>query len=278
MSKVISQRSGSSVVTNRKHEWFERLARLGYGSRGVIYGLVGGLAFLAAVGQGGQTTDTKGAIAKLMEAPAGWLIVLAIALGLIGYSAWRFCQAVLDADTHGNDAKALAIRGGLFVSSLTHLLLAVWAGRLAFRQATSDPNSGESHEQLVAMIMSHAFGHWIVGIAGVILIGVGVAEFLKGSQEKFERYFTWDTKQRARLIPICKVGLFARGLIFAIIGGFVVYAAITTDPSNAGGLQDALQWIRSQPFGPWLLGFVAAGLVCFAVYSLLEAFYRRIQI
>jgi hypothetical protein len=34
--------------------------------------------------------------------------------------------------------------------------------------------------------------------------------------------------------------------------------------------------LQHQPFGPWLLGLVAAGLLIFAVHSFFEARYRRL--
>lgn len=265
--------TASAKATGR--EWLSHLARLGYGSRGVIYLIIGGLALFAALGQGGGTTDTKGAVQKLMELPAGWLLVLAIALGLVGYSVWRFCQSVFDADNHGSDGKAMVIRGGLLISSISHILLAIWAGKLALGFATG--GSSGSKESWVALLMSQPFGRWLVGALGLILIGVGVAQFAKGHRESFEKYFKWDYDERRWLIWFCKFGLYARGVIFAIIGGFIVYAAISTNPSDAGGLQEALQWLRSQPYGPWLLGTIAIGLVCFGIYSGVEAVYRRIQ-
>lgn len=267
--------SSNTAITNSDSGWLDKLARLGYASRGVIYLIIGSLALMAAIGSGGSTTDSKGALMKLMQAPGGWIMVLVLCIGLLGYSAWRFCQAFLDADGHGTDAKAWVVRGGLMVSSVTHLFLAFWAGKLAIGSAIS--GSSEGKETLVATLMAQPLGQWLVGIAGVILIGVGVAQFLKGHGEKFDKHFTWDHDERRWLVNFCKFGLYARGVIFAIIGGFIVYAAYTTDPDDAGGLAQALSWLRSQPFGPWLLGITAAGLICFAIYSCVEAIYRRVN-
>ncbi len=274
MSTASTSQSTASNLGQR--DWLETLARLGYASRGVIYLIIGGLALLAAFGQGGETIGTKGAIQEVFYAPLGWLLVMAIAIGLVGYSIWRFCQSVLDADRHGTDGKAWVIRGGLLVSSVTHLLLAIWAGKLAIGSASGESDTG-AKETMVTMLMSKPFGQWLVGIAGVVLIGVGIAQFAKGHGEKFEKHFTWADQKRRKLIYFCKFGLYARGVIFAIIGGFVIYAAYTTNASNAGGLAEALAWLRDQAFGPWLLAIVAAGLVCFGLYSIVEAIYRRVQ-
>ena len=89
------------------------LARSGYAARGVVYLIVGGLAVLAALGGGGQTTDSKGALLTILQQPFGNVLLGLVALGLVGYAIWRLVQALMDTDHHGTDAKGLAIRGGL---------------------------------------------------------------------------------------------------------------------------------------------------------------------
>jgi hypothetical protein len=73
-----------------------------------------------------------------------------------------------------------------------------------------------------------------------------------------------------------RVGLVARAMVFGLIGYFVLRTAIDYDPHEATGLDGALARVHHQPFGPWLLGLTAAGLIVFAAYSLFEARYRRL--
>ena len=89
----------------------EALARLGYGARGVVYGLVGALALMAAVGSGGQTGGSRSALQTLLSQPFGRVWLGLIALGLAGFCIWRILEAVTDADRHGADAKGWGIRG-----------------------------------------------------------------------------------------------------------------------------------------------------------------------
>ncbi|MDN6320441.1 MAG: DUF1206 domain-containing protein [Marinobacter sp.] len=44
-----------------------------------------------------------------------------------------------------------------------------------------------------------------------------------------------------------------------------------------GGIAELFETFRGQPFGMWLMAFVAAGLFAFGAYSILEAFYRRVN-
>lgn len=272
--------SSAGTLTTESTEdtkWLEPVARAGYAARGVIYLIIGGLATMTAFGFGGETTGSKGALSNLLQAPYGWLLVLVVALGLFSYSTWRFCQAIFDTDDHGTDAKGMAIRGGLLVSATTHVLLAFWAVSVVLGSASSS-GSGSEKESLVATVMSYTFGHWLVGLIGLAVIGVGVAHFLKGYDEQFEKRFTWSSDTRSKLKPFCKFGLYARGALFAILGGFVIYAAVTTDPSKAAGLSEAMSWLRGQPYGALLFTAAAFGLTCFGIYSIVEAIYRRVDV
>ena len=53
-------------------------------------------------------------------------------------------------------------------------------------------------------------------------------------------------------------------------------AAIDYKANEAIGLGGALAKLHGQPFGPWLLGAVAAGLIAFGLFSISETRYRRI--
>ena len=72
------------------------------------------------------------------------------------------------------------------------------------------------------------------------------------------------------------VGHLARAVVFALIGWFLIKAAIDYDPDKAVGLDGALAKLASSAFGPVVLGIVAAGLIAFACYSVLDARYRRV--
>jgi hypothetical protein len=72
------------------------------------------------------------------------------------------------------------------------------------------------------------------------------------------------------------VGHLARAVVFALIGVFLIKAAVDYEPKKAVGLDGALAKLQHQSYGGWLLGLVALGLIAFAVYSLSDARYRRI--
>ncbi len=151
----------------------EYVARAGYAARGVVYLLVGGLAVLAAFGRGGQAEDSRGALQWLLGVPLGDVLLAAIGGGLLGYAIWRSIQATKDTDHHGKDAKGMAIRAGMLSSAVTHTLLAFFAISLIFTFEASSSGGGGS-QGVADWLMKQPFGRWLVGGAGLILVGVGL--------------------------------------------------------------------------------------------------------
>jgi Domain of Unknown Function (DUF1206) len=73
-----------------------------------------------------------------------------------------------------------------------------------------------------------------------------------------------------------KPGHLARMVIFALIGYFLMKAAIDFDPDKGVSVDGALAALARPSYDPVLLGIVAAGMVAFAAYSVADARYRRV--
>lgn len=265
--------SGDLPLSSEGHGWLQFVARLGYAARGVVYVIVGLLALLAALGMGGDATGPEGALAKLRDQAFGDVLLGAVALGLFGHAMWRFLQSVADTDRHGHDAKGLAVRAGLFVSCLAHVSLALYAASLI-----RDPGQGGSNDGDAARwIMSQPGGHFLAIAAGVAIVVVGIVQAWRGIARKFEKHLVVEDTKRRTLGPVCVVGLVARGVVFGIVGILFVLAGVNQNPDEAKGIDGALEILQGGPFGRILLGAVALGLVAFAAYSFILAFYRRIE-
>ena len=259
--------------------WVKVLARVGFAAKGVVYLIIGALAFQAALGQGGETTDPEGALQTVLRQPYGWLLLVVIAAGLAGYALWRFVQAALDPEGAGTRDTRFVQRAGYAISGVLHAALALQAARLAF--GLSGARGGDSGPQdWTALVLAQPMGRWIV-----VAVGVGVAAF--GVTELVRAYRTDLPKQLdlSRLGPSAgkwvvrsgRMGMAARGLVFGLMGAFLVRAAATYDPSEARGLGGALRSLHEQPHGPWLLAVVAIGFVAFGLFELVQARYRRIS-
>jgi Domain of Unknown Function (DUF1206) len=254
-------------------EW---MGRLGYGARGIVYLIVGALAVLAATGSGGKTTDTKGALQVLFERSFGDALLGLVAFGLLGFALWRVFQAVADADHHGRDLKGLGIRVALGVSAAIYLSLAVFAVSLAVGWGTGGGGEGAARDW-TAWLLARPFGRWLVGAVGAAIAGAGIGIGWKGWHATFERRLALSPHARRWVVPAGRFGLLTRGVVFLLIGGFFVTAAVQSDPAEAKGISGALRTLQAQPYGGLLLGIVAFGLFAFGLFGIVQAIYRRID-
>jgi hypothetical protein len=122
-------------------------------------------------------------------------------------------------------------------------------------------------------------GQLLVGIAGLVMLAISfyqLADAVRGGFAQDSKVEQMDPTERRMFLRFGRVGLTARSVVFGLVGYFLVRTAIDFKPSQAVGVNGALSRLQHQPFGPWLLGLVAAGLLTFAVFSLLEARYRRL--
>lgn len=255
----------------------EKLTRIGFGSKGIVYFIVGLLAALAAFGRGGQTTGKEGAITKLADQPFGEFALILIAAGLAAYAFWRLLCAVADTEGEGNSAKGLAKRVGYMVSALVYGGASWYSAKLLMGSATG---KGHSAESLTADFMSAPAGPILVMLAGTAVIIAGIMQMREGWQERFRKHLRMAEMSRAEArtaLRAGRLGYMARGVVFAIIGALLLTAGLQSDPRRAGGLEDALDTLAAQPYGQVLLAIVASGLICYGVYCGFEARYRRVR-
>jgi len=262
--------AGESFVHTRL---FEVLARAGFVARGLVYGIIGLLAFDLAVGLGGDLASQKGALRTIEHQPFGHLLLLLVAVGLGGYSLWRLVRAALGHGPEGSDT-ALERLGGLG-SGIVYALMCALAVEILLNSAGSSGGAKKTTKDVFAL----PAGHWLIGIAGIVMIGVGIYQLVRGLRQKF-----LDDSKTEQMRPAIKkwftwfgtAGHVARAIVIGLVGIFLIKAAIDYRADEAIGLDGALAKLYGQPYGPWLLGAVAFGLLIFGLFSIAEARYRRI--
>lgn len=257
-----------------RSDWVVLLARLGYAAKGVVYIIVGVLATQAAFGQGGQTTGSEGAIRAIAGQPFGQAMLWLVGLGLFGYALWRFIQAGIDPEHKGTDASGIAARLGYVASGVIHASLALYAIWLA---TGSGGGGGGGTQSLTAKVLANPFGQVVVGLAGLAVIAYGLKAAYSAYTRRYRRKVAFerlDARARQWVDRAGRLGLSARAVVFALIGIFLLRAAIQSDASEARGLEGALDTVAGQPYGPWLLALVAIGLACYGAFSIVKARYR----
>ena len=257
-----------------QHNRFETLARAGYAARGIVYLLLGAFALTSAL-WGGGSEDTSGALSGLLGMPFGRVLVGLIALGLLGYVLWKLAQGLLNADDVDDDAKGFLARAGQLVSAAANLFLMLTAARLALGGGGTGGRDGE--ETASAWLLQQPFGPFLLGVAACGVLAAGAVQIWYGASGGYRKRLSLPSAHRGWMDSICRFGLMARGVVLLIIGGFLFYAAMTVSPEQAAGTAEALDYVHNLPFGRWLYGIIALGLVAFGAYGLIEARYRSID-
>jgi hypothetical protein len=264
--------TGDSIAHAR---WFEWLARAGLVARGAIYAIIGVLALQVAFGSGGKTTNQKGALAEIAQQSGGKILLVLMALGLFGYAFWRLLRAAVGhgpEETDDGKERLKGVASGLAYTSLFITCLSILLG------SSSSGGSG-SPDKATGGVLGWPGGQIIVTIAGLALIGVGLAQGYDGVKKKFlEKSKTEQMSEKTEKVftALGIAGHLARMVIFALIGYFLIKAAIDFDPDKAVSVDGALAALAKASYGPLLLGIVAAGMIAFAAYSIADARYRRV--
>jgi hypothetical protein len=252
-------------------------ARWGLLSRGALYVLVGVIAMDVSVGGGRRVRDRGGALATLTDTWRGRILVAALAFGLLGYAGWRFFEAIAGRTLERGERQSWWKRIGYSARGFWYLGL---FGVAASALLSADESRGSRKEdRYTARLLDFPLGRWLVAAIGVAIIGAGVFNAWRALGARFRKNLKLrkmsELEDRA-FTAVGVVGHLARGLVFGLIGFFLIRAAYQYDPKEAIGLDGALATVLQADYGDTLLGFVAAGLLAYGLYSFVEARYREV--
>ena len=268
-TKEDAKQTAREAEDSKPVEW---LARLGLFGRGVLYTVVAVLAVQVALGYGGRA-DRNGALQAIKHKPLGTTLLLVLAVGFAGYALWRLLQAAV-----GHRDEEGRKRWGKRFVSLTRGVVYTVLTYSTVRFVLTDQAKDQT-KPFTARVMDMPGGQLLVGAVGVGLVVGGLVLAYRGVKEKcLERVDLAGAPGVVRAVagPVGIVGHVARGVVFALLGGFLVQAAVTFDPNKAKGVDAALKTLAHEPYGQVLLVLVGVGLLAFGLWSFLESRYRRI--
>ena len=257
---------------------FRWAVRAGFVTRSITYGVVGAIALALAVGAGAApaTPSQQGALALIARAPLGKVAVAVAAAGLLAYALWKIGQALFGRGPEGGGDSELIDRIGNGAGGIVYLAFFVVAVRILFGDSSS---GSKTPSKAAAGVLGWPGGAVIVGITGAVLIAISLYQIYDACRGGFiddAKLHEMGALERRSFMVLGRIGLVARALVFGLIGYFVLATAIDFNPHEAVGLDGALSRVHHEPYGPWLLGLAAVGLLVFAAYSLFEARYRRL--
>lgn len=258
-------------------DWLDGVARVGFAGRGLLYLTVAFLAVGISRGQGGQNADKQGAVRALADTSFGSVVLIVLVVGFAGFALWQAAEAAWGRRDESDDAKRTAKRAASAGKGLVYAVLAASTASVLFG---SDAQGGDQQESSwTARVFELPGGRVLVGIAGVVLVGVGGWLAVRGVRRKFEKHLdtgSMPTHLRGVTAIGGAVGHTARGVVAGLAGLLLVKAALDYDPQQAKGIDGTLRTIVEQPYGRILLVLAAAGLAAFGLFSFVEARYRRL--
>lgn len=265
----------------KSKEWIEKLARFGFAAKGAVYVLLGILAVMAALNMGSnQQASRNGVVQLIFDQPFGQVLAWILVIGLIGYVIWRFVQAVKDPDHLGTDTKGMAKRIGYAISGIVYGAFTYSIIRTLIGSGSSSGGSN-SRQSLTAKVLQWDGGAAIVTIVGIIVMIVGLVYIYNAYTTKFRKKLhneQMSHEESKWITRLGKMGYTARGIVWLIIGYFVVQAGLQSDASEVKSSQGVFSLLEQLSYGQWILLAVAIGVIAYGIYQFAKAKYYHIQL
>ena len=256
---------------------YQRLAQAGLVSKGIVYCLIGLMAFMAAFEIGGQSSSgaDKEGVFQFVENTGGKFLLGLIVLGLLCYCIWRFAEAFRVKKKNEGELKRTGKRVRYIFSGLVYLTVCYAALRLLLHNDSG--SGGNSFQTVIGELLNKPFGQVLAGLFAAFVAGTGIYQIWYGLSEKYKKHTGGFGRGEAsgKLLSAGKIGYVARGIVWLIISYFLFMAAFHANSSEAGDTSKAFQFLENGPFGSILLGAVGAGLICYGLFNFIRARYEN---
>lgn len=245
----------------------EIISRFGMGAKGVVYLLIGVLTALAAFGQGGNKSGKDDILKFLAQQSYGKILLIALGIGLLGYTFYRLYQAIVNPKNHDDDAKGYFKRFAYIISGLIYGLFAFSALKMAL--GGSSGSSG-----FLSKLLKSEYGNFIAFALALVLLGKAIYEFYVAYSGKFKEdveHSSISSDAKSLLTKAGKMGFTARGIVAAIMA-FLFFKTGMGNAGNDINRTDAFSFLQNQ-FGSIVLGIVALGVALYGVFMLIKSRY-----
>ncbi len=261
------------------------LARGGYAARGAVHVLIGLLVLTLAFGVSGEA-DQSGALRAIAGAPLGLAVLWIIAVLLWALALYHLIEAFV-LRGGGATEKTAALKTALTtalttwgrrISEAGQAVVFAALGAVAASVALGARTEGNrSAEDASRGVLALPGGDIVLGLVGLGVAAGGVAFVVMGVMRSFEKKMSIPKDGVGPFVTtLGVVGYIAKGVALAIVGVLLVVAAVTSDASQAGGLDDAFDTLHGLFLGPVLVGLVGAGFVAYGLFLFFRARYARL--
>jgi hypothetical protein len=212
----------------------------------------------------------------VLSQPLGDALLALIALGLLCFAGWRLAQALLDADRRGKTPSSLLGRFALAASALFYIAFA-WVAFGVLLGSDRRQSSEHLAHEWTAWLLAQPAGRWAAGAIGAGFVIAGAATAARGLRSSFGRNIEAGKSEREIVTALGVAGFLARGFVVAVIGVFLIFAALRARSSEAKGLAGALEALQGYPHGGVILALTSAGFLAFGLFEIAQAAWRRIE-
>jgi hypothetical protein len=263
----------SAARSAERNPVLRMLARAGYAANGLMHLLIGVVILLAAFG-GSEDADQTGAFRSVAQAPAGFVLLWAIAIGLGALALWHAAAAI------GARRADAARRAGILASELGQALVFAVVGVVAAAVALgARPSAERTAEDASRGVLTVPGGGFLLGAVGLGVAVAGVVFVVMGVRRSFRTKVAFPRSGWGHVLSaVGVVGFVAKGVALAIVGVLLVVAAVRVDPGTAGGLDGAVQALLRLPAGAVLGAAVGAGFLAYGVFTGFRARYARLSV
>src|ERR1700722_14083561 len=205
--------------------WVQTMGRIGIGSRGVIYAVLAYLAFdIARHGNAPAQANSTGALEEVGHRSGGSALLVLLAVGLGSYAIWRLLSAVLNQE-------GVLKRLGSVAIAVIYFGLLVRAIELVGHSTSGGASTNP--EPLVVKVLKWPTGKEILGVGGTSLVIAEVGLALWGILHRYSKSLAMERlsqgwKRTVRTLG--SVGDLARGFLLALVGAYLIKAAISSNP------------------------------------------------
>ncbi|MHA7154590.1 DUF1206 domain-containing protein [Arthrobacter sp. TMN-50] len=251
---------------------FEIAARAGYIAAGLLHLLIGVIALRVAMG-GSGSADQSGAISALGDGPGGALLLWGCAIGSIALALFSVSEVFFGARGL-KDSDKLKFRAKNGAKAVAY---GVIGGTFATYAAGGGRDSSESTQNLSASLMSNPAGSILLMAVGAAVMVVGGYFVYSGATRHFTKNLSGLPGNGAgdSVIRLGMVGYIAKGVALLVLGLLFIVATVKNNPEESTGLDGALKSLQDQPYGAWILGVVAVGLIAYGVFMVIRSKYQK---
>lgn len=263
---------------NANQKWLIYVARGGYFSKCVVYGVLGIMILYAAMSAGNAEQISQQQIyQKIFQSPFGVVTLTAVIASLVCYVLWRLLQCILNtSELDMTKPKEVIERVFYFISAMMYVFATYGAIKVLTHSSNSESESNS--QNISAKLMNEPYGVWVVAAIGMVIIifaGIQFKHVIKRDfMSKFRRDIMTDA-EASLAAKVGRIGFCARGVVYLLVGSFFMHAAISYDADKAGGLGKALITLMQQQYGLWLLVLMGCGMLAFSAFCGFEARYRQ---